>query len=247
MVDLTFICKWIICPGMSQPTLDELHGETIAQHYTPTDIAMIAADAAGLPEVMKLDIKQIIASGAQDHENESHLVRHTNYIDSSETFHSDLAAIIDHDPESDEFAKIAHDIIRGRANEVEFSERQAACLAAAELGRGLARHTSESSLAEWIGGKVAKVKYESAKIDVRKDDTTIQVQTCFANSPNTTGRTAEKKLDSEIPDGLDYYVVLHYDENTDENKFGVGVNDLSSGFEIDSKNKENTVAKNALK
>jgi len=247
MVDLIFICKWIICGDMSEPMLDELHGSTIAQHYTPTDIAMIAAKAAGLPEMLENDVKQILASGAQDHENESHLVRHTEFVSSANTFFSELATVIEHEPDSEAFRHIAHNVIQGRAAESEFSDRMAACLTAAELGRGLARHISESSLAIDIDGIVAPASDESAKIDVRKDDTTIQVQTCFANSSSTTGRTAEEKLNGEIPEGLDYYVVLHYDLNTDENKFGVGVNDLSSGFEIDSKNKENTVAKNALK
>jgi len=231
---------------MSQQVIDDLHGSTISQQYTPADIALIAARAAGLPETLEMDVLQTLSSGARDHENESHLVRHTDVIQSASTFFSELATIINHEPDSEIFKHIAADVIQGRAAESEFSERMAAVLTAAEFGRGLSRHISEADLAKAIDGVVAPTSDESDKIDVRKDDTTVQVQTTFARSSSTTGKTAKAKMKGENPEAVDYFVVLHFDLNTDQNKFGVGVNNLNNGLDTEGIN-ENTVAKNALK
>jgi hypothetical protein len=218
-------------------------GRTIKQLWSPADIALRALEACNAADLKGFVLENLAAS-AQDYVNESNLSKHVADMSAS-TFWSQFATAINHEPNSEEFDELAHRIIVGEAQNAQHSPDLAAANAASEIGRGLSRHVSEKSFANVLkGGKVGDPSLEGDKIDVMCDAGNIQVQTCFASSDNTTGKKAADKFDDEIPENVDYYVVLHFDTRTDSNEFGVAVNDLSNGIEREGQH-ANSAARNA--
>lgn len=224
---------------MTRSQLDALDGERIANNHTPHAVAMDALAAADRDELAPA-VQQIHATSAQDHENESHIAAATPY-DASNLWAA-LAAHTLYDPKSAEFDEMAAHLLAHAERNAEHAPDLAVAARAAELGRALARHYSERSLADEIGGDVAKIELEGEAIDVETaEGLAVQVFTCFPKAESTSGKPAKEKMDEADTKHVDRYVVLHAN---DDGTFGVGVNNLNDGLETDGKH-ENTVAKNA--
>lgn len=202
--------------------LSALDESRIENPWTPEQVALEALRAFNAEDLAGAT-REILATGARDHYNESNIA--PSVALPSENLWSRLAEVIRHDPDTARFRWLADAALSDAARNAEHAVgvRVAAC--AAEIGRALSRHVSEAVLADEIG-RVAPSSAEGEGIDViTTDGLLVQVTTCFPGSDSTTGKSAKDKkaLTDEKVERLDRYVVLH--EKNGE--FGVGVNNLN--------------------